>query len=136
MLFTKRVDYSIRAILYLSTKQQGKPIYLREVSEARGISRNFLAKIFPDLMRGGLVKSYRGSRGGFILAKDPAEITIADIIKSVRGPIAISKCLQQNQQCEYESSCKVQDLWKKAQEHLMGILNKTTIADLKDDAFS
>jgi Rrf2 family protein len=136
MLFTKKVDYSIRAILYLSTKPDGKPVYLREVSEARGISRHFLAKIFPDLIREGLVKSYRGSQGGFLLAKDASEITIADIIKAVRGPIAISKCLQQNQQCEYESSCKVQDLWKKAQEHLMGILNKTTIADLKEDGFS
>ena len=133
MLFTKKVDYSIRAMLYLSTKPNSNPVYLREISETNGISRQFLAKIFPELIREGLVKSYRGSQGGFTLAKDPSEITIIDIISAVRGPIAISKCLQQDSQCKYENSCKVQNLWKKAQEHLIMILNKTTIADLTED---
>ena len=133
MLFTKKVDYSIRAIIYLSTKDNNKPIYLREISEAKGISRQFLAKILPDLMREGLVKSFRGIQGGFILAKPPSEITISDIIQAVRGPIAISKCLQKEQQCDLEKTCKMQDIWKKAQENLMDVLDRTTIADLIGD---
>ena len=133
MLFTKKVDYSIRAIVYLSTKDNNKPIYLREISEAKGISRQFLAKIFPDLMRQGLVKSFRGIQGGFMLAKPPSEITLSDIIQAVRGPIAISKCLQKEQQCDLDKTCKIQDIWKKAQENLMEVLDRTTIADLTGD---
>jgi len=133
MLFTKRVDYSIRAILYLSTNADSKPVYLREISEAKGISRQFLAKILPDLIREGLVKSFRGIQGGFMLAKPPSEITISDIIKAVRGSIAISKCLKEDQQCEQEKYCQVQDLWKRAQKNLMEVLDKTTIADLLEE---
>lgn len=130
MLFTKRVDYSIRALLYLSANANSKPVYLREISEAKGISRQFLAKIFPDLIREGLVKSFRGIQGGFMLAKSPSEITISNIIKAVRGSIAISKCLHPDQQCKLEDSCQVQDLWKRAQKKLMEVLDRTTIADL------
>jgi len=130
MLFTKRVDYSIRAILYLSANANNKPVYLREISEAEGISRQFLAKILPDLIRDDLVKSFRGIQGGFMLAKPPSAITISNIIKAVRGSIAISKCLKLDQQCDQEKHCKVQDLWKRAQNNLMEVLDKTTIADL------
>ena len=81
MQFTKAEEYGMHGVLHLANKGQGKVTPLSEISEAREIPEKFLAKIFQSLSRSGILRSHRGVRGGFTLAKSPRDITVKDQYK-------------------------------------------------------
>ena len=130
MKVTRKVDYGLRALLYLSSQPVSRPVILREISEGTKIPRQFLAKILLSLMKEGLVRSYRGSQGGFLLAKPASQISFLEIVEAIEGPLAINKCLSDDFQCECESYCGIKAVWSRAQQNLTDVLVNTTLADL------
>ena len=94
MELTRAGDYGFLGILYLAKQPEKKVVRLSEISENEDIPEKFLAKIFQSYTRSGLVKSYRGARGGFSMAKSPAKITAKDILECVQGPIYLTRCLR------------------------------------------
>ncbi len=130
MELTKAGDYGFLGILYLARQPEKKVVRLSEISESEDIPEKFLAKIFQSYTRSGLVRSHRGARGGFSMAKPAEKITVKDILESVQGPIYLTRCLNSAESCERKDTCSLRKIWTKAQDHLTGLLEKKTLADL------
>lgn len=130
MELTKAGDYGFLGILYLAKQPEKKVVRLSEISENENIPEKFLAKIFQSYTRSGLVKSHRGARGGFSMAKPADKITVKDILESVQGPIYLTRCLNDIESCDRKDSCPLRKVWIKAQDYVTNLLDKKTLADL------
>lgn len=127
---TRRGDYAIRGMLYLAGKPKEKLILLSEIASDIGVSQTFLAKIFQEFGKAGLVKSFRGTGGGFMLGRPVDKITLLDIIEAVEGPIALSQCILTQGSCSRESTCPVNPIWRRMQEQMRCMLGDITLEQL------
>jgi Rrf2 family protein len=100
------------------------------VAEATGVSQTFLAKIFQSFAKLGLVNSFRGTGGGFLLGKPASKITLRQVVEAVEGPIMPNRCLTSEGQCAREAQCMVHPVWRKIQGEVSAILDSVTIEDL------
>ena len=130
MELTKAGDYGIFGVIYLAKQPKGKIISLAEVAKEEKLPEKFLAKIFQNLARSGLVTSHRGARGGFSLARPADQITVKELMESIQGPIHFTKCLNGLGNCDRIEVCKLRKLWEKSQEYSMKLLTQHTLADL------
>ena len=105
-------------------------VLVSEISRNQNIPETFLAKIFQRLSKAGLLRSSRGSKGGFSLGKPANEITMRQVIEAIEGPIALNRCLRREGECEEEEVCPIHQVWEKAQERFLEILDRTTMEDL------
>lgn len=110
MQITRQADYAIRCVLYLAQKE-GRITMAREIAREKKIPRDFLSKILQKLTRAGLVRSYRGVKGGFELAKRPEEIDLLQVIQAIDGPVAFNRCAINRRLCSLSNSCSVHPLW-------------------------
>ncbi len=130
MQLTRGAEYAIRAVLDLTANYTGSKtgkMQLKEIAAHTDIPCDFLAKIFYALGRSGIVKSFRGAKGGYTLAKDPREINIKDVIYAIDGPMKLNKCLSSEGcvdeiNCRYQCKCPIHDIWKEAQDSILKIL--------------
>ena len=105
---------------------------LAEICEERGLSQQYLAKIFGLLTRAGLVTPYRGKCGGYALTRLPCEITILDVIEAVEGPLALNFCQSDPPKCE-ELDCPLRPVWAELQETVSSRLSDVTLQVLVDN---
>lgn len=130
MQISRKVDYALRAIIYLSLQEDGRPVPVNEIAARRRIPRKFLEKIIQDLIHSGLVNSHRGAHGGYTLARPPDGVTFRDIIESVEGPISLNVCVTEQRDCSVIASCNMQRVWQEGQRRLLEFFADTTLADL------
>lgn len=130
MVLTKACAYGVFGVMYLAKQPKGKIVALFEVARAEDIPEKFLAKIFQHLARSGLIRSHRGARGGFSLARPANKITVKELLEAIQGPICLAKCLNEMEDCDREDICELGKLLRKAQEYTMKILTQHTLADL------
>lgn len=129
MQFTKAEAYGIFGVIHLADQPPGKITPLSEISDAQDVPEKFLAKIFQSLSRSGIVRSHRGVKGGFSLAKPADRITFREIVEVIHGPYFLAKCFNVEEICDRQD-CSVKVLLEKAQMALMEVFEKYTIADL------
>ncbi len=130
MIITRATEYAIRAILYMSRQPAGEIVYKKDICKAQEITPAFLTKILQPLIKDGIVGSQRGVGGGFYLAKEPAEITLLDIIKSQEGPVYLNQCLIEEGACEREFFCPVHGAWAEIRTDFMKTLSRYDFAAL------
>lgn len=130
MQFTKAEEYGMLGVIYLSEKNSSGVTPLSEISEAQQIPEKFLAKIFQSLSKSGIVRSHRGVRGGFTLAKKPEEITVKDVLESIQGPYHLTKCIQDLGTCDKDEYCALRDLLILAENRMVAVFEEHTLADL------
>jgi Rrf2 family iron-sulfur cluster assembly transcriptional regulator len=123
-----KVRYATRIVVYLAMRDEKHPARKQEIAEAEDISGDYVEQILIKLKTLGLVRSHRGTKGGFVLARDPNKITVADVIKSVDGSIAIAPCV--NEKCARISFCPTRPVWEKANAALVSIFSEATIGEL------
>ena len=116
----------------MSRKPSGEIIFKRDICQAQDITPAFLTKILQPLIKEGIVGSQRGVGGGFYLAKDPAEITLLDIIKAQEGPVYLNQCLMKDDNCNREFFCPVHGAWKEIRQEFMATLARYDFATLID----
>ena len=87
----RRVDYGLRTVIYLLVQHQRKCCSITEIAQHHGVPKKFLQKIIQDLVRCSLIKSKRGARGGYTLARSPERISFSDVIAALEGPIAVKR---------------------------------------------
>ena len=114
----------------MSRQKTGEIIYKKDICKAQDITPAFLTKILQPLIKDGIVGSQRGVGGGFYLAKDPAEITLLDIIKSQEGPVYLNQCLIEEGNCEREFFCPVHGAWADIRQDFMATLSRYNFAEL------
>lgn len=106
----------------------------QHISENTGIPLPTVAKLMKSLNKAGLVKSQRGASGGYSLGKVPADITLADVIQAVEGPIALTACADtSDEQCSIEAVCPVQGRWNRVNSAVRDALSQVTLADMVAD---
>ncbi|PWI58347.1 RrF2 family transcriptional regulator [Sulfoacidibacillus thermotolerans] len=143
MKVSKRTEYGLRAIVTLAEAAQtaNHPIPLREIAEAEAIPDAFLDQIFALMRREGLVKSVRGANGGYLLARDPAEISMGQIIKLLEGDVAPIGCVSDDfpfpeEFCSKAGRCSTRNVWLKLNESIMRTLDGISLADVLADGQS
>ncbi|MFB3819223.1 MAG: Rrf2 family transcriptional regulator [Candidatus Methylomirabilales bacterium] len=130
MKLTRGGEYGIRGVLYLAQQDDGKVSMLSAIAKTQDVPPRFLAKIFQALAKAGVVKSHRGAKGGFSLARPAAEITIRDVIEAVEGPVFLNVCLAGAGDCSRDHICPMHAVWSEAQEKMMSVLGNSNFADL------
>jgi len=134
MQIPRRVDYGLRAVIYLSGQDPDKCCSIAEIAKHQGVPRKFLEKIIQDLIRSGLIKSKRGSCGGYTLAKPADSISFYDVIAAIEGPIAVNVCLDHEIGCDQIPRCTMIGVWTEVQRSITEVLSRTTIAALRQPA--
>ena len=132
MQITRAAEYAIRGVLYLSSQPKGSVCLLSEISKCQEIPPSFLSKIFQNLAKAGYVNSFRGTGGGFTLLKDPAEITLLDIVEAIDGRIFLNVCLNDGALCNNKPICAVHTVWNDAQTYMLDLLRKNTFEHLAE----
>jgi Rrf2 family protein len=131
MQISRRVDYGLRAVIYLSGQDPEKCCSITEIAKQQGVPRKFLEKIIQDLIRKGLIKSRRGSCGGYMLARSPDAISFYDVIEAIEGPVAVNACLDQHLGCDQLPRCTMVGVWSEVQRRVIEVFTSTKIADLR-----
>jgi len=132
MQLTRGGEYGILGVLYLAKQPPGKVVLLSEVAASQDIPQSFLAKIFQQLSRVNIIRSVRGARGGFNLARPPETITVREILEVIEGPMRLSECLVEPHLCGRRPDCPLQPVWLEVHRQITDILDKTTIAGLME----
>ena len=130
MQITRAGEYGVLGLMALARHAHGSVVMIDEVSREEHIPKSFLAKIFQNLARGGLVHSVRGTGGGYALARLPDEITVLQVIEAIEGPIALQRCLEEKPDCHHLPSCALCGLFSEAQDRLRDTFARTSLADL------
>lgn len=131
MKFSQRTEYALRALLELGRRHGAGPVSAREVARAQKIPPRFCEAVLGDLRKAGLVGSQRGSGGGCWLARDPAEVTVAEVVDTVEGPVVTQATLDPfDDEARSQAHSAVQELWLDLQITIRERLASVTLADI------
>ncbi len=133
---SKKADYALMAMKHLATRQAATSSSAREIAEAYEIPLELLAKVLQRLVRSRLLVSVQGTRGGYRLARAASAIPVAEVIQAVDGPLTVTACSDDDQNCEQYSKCNIRDpLWK-IRGRIVDALTTVSVADLTDERVS
>ena len=132
MKLSTKGRYAVMAMADLAHHSQGRPVALAEVADRQEISLSYLEQLFGRLRRGGLVTSVRGPGGGYMLAREPAQMRIADIILAVDEPIKATRCTPGSPTgCHsHKGRCLTHDLWEELGNQIYLYLSSVSLADV------
>lgn len=130
MRLSTKGQYGLRAVLDLADRYGQGPVPLNTVAEREEISEHYLEQLMSQLRKAGIVTSMRGAQGGYQLSRSPEEITVAEVIDVLEGPMVPVDCLAPDGGCRRSSVCAAQSLWKRLAEAMNEVLGSTTLADL------
>ena len=130
MQLTRSGEYGLKGVLFLAQQAPERFVLVSEISKYQHIPETFLAKIFQRLSKAGLLRSSRGAKGGFSLGRPAGAITMREVIEAIDGPIALNRCLRREGECDEEELCPIYQVWSKAQQQLLEVLDSTTVEDL------
>jgi Rrf2 family protein len=131
-----RGDYASRALLSLVLHPEETPTSVRDIAERTGLPQPYLEQILLALKGAGLVRSKRGVGGGYVLARPPEDITLAQVVSAVDGPIVVGDFGEphQNGACDHEGQCVLLAMWATVSERMRHLLEAVTLADVADVA--
>ena len=130
---SKKADYALIAMKHLALRPDQAASSAREIAEQYDIPVELMAKVLQRLAREGLLASHQGTRGGYHLSRPPSAISVADVIQAVDGPLTVTACTTDEENCEQYSKCSVRDpLWK-IKERIIVALQACSITELAND---
>jgi Rrf2 family protein len=135
MKFGVGVDYSLKALLMLADRYpSAQPLRVEEIAAVQGVPENYLRRLLIELKRGGLVFSQKGPSGGYMLARPPARITMADVVEIIEGDYTPVECLEDGATsfCSRDSGCPMRDMWREVRDSVVGILRNATLQSLAE----
>ncbi len=122
-------DYAVRSVVAMGAA--GRRLKAREIASEMAIPEKFLPQVLGTLIRAGLVTSLAGPDGGYTLAREPADISLLQVIEASEGPVRSQKCVLRGGRCQLNGTCVVHDAWFDAQAALEAELARTSFADLR-----
>lgn len=130
MHVTAKADYAVRAVIELAQSSQGAPRKVDAVAQAQGIPVSFLENILTQLRSAGLVRSQRGPEGGYWLAKPAEDVSLADVIRAVEGPL-VGVRGQRPEELQYDgSAASLQQVWIALRTNLRMVLEQVSVAQV------
>ena len=134
MKVSTRTRYGIRAAIELAQHYKQGPLQLRIIAERQDISVKYLEQLVSVLRSGGLVRSLRGARGGYLLAKAPDQIRLSDVFHCLEGPVATTECVDDADYCKRALDCVARQLWERVEKAVNDVLDSVTLKDLLDQS--
>jgi FeS assembly SUF system regulator len=130
MRINKLTDYGIVVMTKIATMKSDKVHTAKEIAHRTKIPLPTVTRLLKTLSNEGLLISQRGSQGGYALCKSASKISVASIIESIEGPIALTECSTNKCSCSYESSCSVELPWQKINNTIKSALEKITLNEM------
>lgn len=134
MKLSTRTRYGIRAILELAENYGNGPLQLRIIARHQDVSVKYLEQLMALLKTGGIVRSVRGSKGGYILARSPEQIKVSDCFNCLEGPVITTECVEDESYCARTSDCVARQIWAEVHRAILGVLQSMTLQNLVDRA--
>lgn len=132
MKLSTKGRYGVKAMVDLAINYGDEPVSIKTIAERQNISEYYLEQLFAVLRKGEVIKSIRGAQGGYILSREPKDISIGEIIELLEGPLALSDCLEEDI-CENTNCCPTRLLWVRIKESIENVTKSTSLQDLVDD---
>ncbi len=130
---SKKADYALIAMKHLALRSDRGSSSAREIAEQYDIPIELMAKVLQRLVRRGLLASQQGTHGGYHLVRMPSQISVADVIQAIDGPVTVTACSVDDDRCDQFAKCNVRDpLWR-VRERILTALGECTIAELASD---
>jgi Rrf2 family protein len=130
---SKKADYALIALKHLAIRPDAASASAREIAEQYDIPVELMAKVLQRLARRGLVTSHQGTRGGYRLARAASVISVADIIQAIDGPLTVTACSTEAENCDQYAKCSVRDpLWK-IRERILSALATCSLQEVSSD---
>lgn len=127
---SKKTDYALLAMRHLAANADRGAVSARELAETYDIPTELLAKVLQKLVRGQLLESQQGIRGGYALARPATSMSVADVIQAVDGPLMVTACSEADHSCEQYTKCNIRDpLWR-IKDRIVATLAATSVAEL------
>lgn len=132
MKFSAKGEYGVRAILDIALHTGEGPIQVKEISRRQGIPERFLEQVMASLKKAGLVEGVRGAQGGYLLTRSADEISLADVIQALEGPLTLMECVSEDApaHCDQMNLCVIRDVWKGVQSSILEALDSITIGEM------
>lgn len=130
MKLSTRTRYGIRAIIELAQHEGKRPLQLKLIAERQGISVKYLEQLMSLLRASGFVRSIRGSKGGYILARAPEQIKLSEVFRCLEGPVTTAECTENEDYCERAADCAAREVWVQVEEAIQRVLKSISLADL------
>jgi Rrf2 family protein len=136
MKLSTRARYALRAMVDLAMHCDQHPVSRREISERQDISPHYMEQLFAKLRDAGIVEAIRGPGGGYLLTREPEQITVGEVVRAVEEVVAPVPCLREDSplDCQRSSACATRRLWHELGQRADEFLDSKTIQDLCDEA--
>ena len=130
---SKKADYALMAMKHLALRGDRGSSSAREIAVQYDIPIELMAKVLQRLVQHGLLASHQGTRGGYQLSRLPRQITVADVIQAIDGPVTVTACSSDDENCDQFAKCNVRDpLWR-VRERILTALGECTVEELAAD---
>ena len=130
MKLSTRGRYGLRALMELAGRQGEDPMLMETIARNQDLSRKYLHAILSKLREAGFVRSVRGARGGYSLARSPEEIRLDEVIRVLEGSIAVTDCVEDGASCERSENCPAREVWSGLSRAIETFLGGKTLSDL------
>ena len=133
-MIAQKTRYALRSLLFLAEEQGNGPTQLSRIAETQRVPPKYLELIMLDLKKAGLVKSARGPKGGYVLARQPDEISFGEVVRTMEGPIALVSCASVNfyapcGDCHDEATCAIRRAFSILRDQSTAVLNGISLAE-------
>ncbi len=132
VIFSKKCEYGLQAVLFLAAKMNGEVIPSEEIAKKLNIPKEFVSKILQSLTESGIIFSKKGKSGGFTLAKDPSSIRLIDIVAAIDGLEMFNSCVLGFPQCSPDHPCPLHSKWGELRSKAYEMLTDETLDKFKE----
>jgi len=130
MKLSTRTRYGMRAIIELAQYEGTRPLQLKTIAERQEISIKYLEQLMGLLRSAGLVRSVRGSKGGYALGRPQDQIKVSDIFRCLEGTVTTTECVEDKDVCKRSADCVARELWMEIEASIHQVLESITLADM------
>jgi len=134
MKLSTRTRYGTRAIIELALSHGKGPLQTKLIAQRQQISAKYLEQVMAMLKSAGFVRSVRGAKGGYVLAKAPNHIRLSDVFAALEGPLVTVECLENEDYCSRTAVCLAREVWAQVQQAVDSVLESITVQDLLEKA--
>ena len=132
MKLSTKGRYGVKAMVDLAIHYGDLPVSIKTISERQSISEYYLEQLFSPLRKAELIRSIRGAQGGYVLNREPKDITVADVMNVLEGPVEIAECIDSTE-CDNVDFCATRLLWEKIKNSIDEVMENITLQDIVDD---
>ncbi|MFR2301857.1 MAG: RrF2 family transcriptional regulator, partial [Clostridium paraputrificum] len=129
MKLSTKGRYGVKAMVELAINYGGAPLSIKTISKRQNISEYYLEQLFSPLRKAKLITSIRGAQGGYVLSREPKDITVAEIMYVLEGPIEIAECID-GVSCDNLDCCATRLLWAKIKNSIDDVMKSVTLQDI------